>query len=94
MCALEVRCVDLAEHFADGRPQRAGIDQFSDARQQEMHRQSCLLVDMLGQNNKLTEQVSALMEQNITLTRAVHELTERIETLTVDLRDQLSAART
>jgi uncharacterized membrane protein len=84
---------DKAHNDADAM-HREELHQISDARQQEMHRQSCLLVDMLGQNNKLTEQVSALMEQNITLTRAVHELTERIETLTVDLRDQLSAART
>ena len=48
-----------------------------------MHRQSSLLVEMVGQNNTLTEQISKLMEQNIALTRTVHELTGRIETLTM-----------
>jgi uncharacterized membrane protein len=65
----------------------------SDERQAEMHKQTLLLVEMLGQNNQLTEQVSSLMEQNIALTRIVHELTGRIETLTVDVRDRLAATR-
>lgn len=65
----------------------------SEERQAEMHKQTLLLVEMLGQNNVLTEQVSGLMEQNMALTRIVHQLTERIETLTVDMRDRLAAAR-
>ena len=58
-----------------------------------MHRQSSLLVEMVGQNNKLTEQISGLMEQNIALTRVVHELTGRIETLTMNMSDRLAAPR-
>ncbi len=72
---------------------REELHQVSDQRQQEMHQQSCLLVEMMGQNNKLTEQIGVLAQQNIALTRTVHELTERIEGLTVDLRDRLSSAK-
>jgi uncharacterized membrane protein len=83
---------DKAHSEADAM-HREELHQISDERQQEMHRQSCLLVEMMGQNNKLTEQVSALIEQNLALTHNVRELTERIESLTVDVRDRLSTAR-
>ena len=46
---------------------------------------------MLKQNNKLTEQVNDLAQQNIALTRVVHQLTERIETLTIEVRDRVAA---
>jgi uncharacterized membrane protein len=73
---------------------REELHRISEERQQEMHRQSSLLVEMVGQNNKLTEQISGLMEQNIALTRVVHELTGRIETLTMNMSDRLAAPRT
>ena len=57
----------------------------------ETRRQTCLSIKIIGQNSKLTEQVNGLMEQNVALTRTVHDLTERIETLTVDLRDRRAA---
>jgi uncharacterized membrane protein len=82
---------DKAHSEADAL-HREDLHRVSDERQQEMHRQSCLLVEMLDQNNKLTEQVGALAQQNIALTRTVHELAERIEGLTIDLRDRLSPA--
>ena len=72
---------------------REELHKVSEERQEEMHKQSCLLVGMMGQNNTLTEQIGALAQQNIDLTRTVHELTERIEALTVDLRDRLWAAK-
>ncbi|MCI4678760.1 DUF1003 domain-containing protein [Rhodoblastus acidophilus] len=83
---------DKAHSEADAL-HREELHKVSDERQQEMHRQSCLLVDMMAQNNKLTEQINNLAQQNIALTGAVHELAERIEALTVDLRDRLSAAK-
>lgn len=82
---------DKAHSEADAL-HREELYQLSAERLGEMHGQTGLLVEMLGQNNKLTEQVSLLMEQNIALTRTVRELTERIESLTVDLRDRLLAA--
>jgi uncharacterized membrane protein len=82
---------DKAHSEADAQ-HREELHRVSEERQEEMHRQSCLLVEMLGQNNKLTEQVNALMEQNIALTRSVHELTERIESLTRGLSDRLPGA--
>jgi uncharacterized membrane protein len=83
---------DKAHSEADAL-HREDLHRVSEERQLEMHRQSCLLLEMLGQNNKLTEQVNALMEQNIALTRTVHELTERIESLTVDMRDRLTVSK-
>jgi uncharacterized membrane protein len=80
---------DKAHSEADAL-HREDLHKVSDERQQEMHRQTCLLVDMMGQNNKLTEQVGALLEQNVALTKTVHELTERIAALTVDVRDRLA----
>ncbi|WP_374545560.1 DUF1003 domain-containing protein [Rhodoblastus sp.] len=81
---------DKAHSEADAL-HREDLHRVSEERQAETHRQTCLLVEMMGQNNKLTEQVNGLMEQNIALTRTVHELTERIATLTIDLRDRLAA---
>ncbi|MGO8737635.1 DUF1003 domain-containing protein [Rhodoblastus sp.] len=83
---------DKANSEADAM-HREELHNVSDQRQREMHKQSCLLVEMMGQNNTLTEQIGVLAQQNITLTRTVHELTERIEALTVDLRDRLSTAK-
>ena len=57
-----------------------------------MHRQSSLLVEMVGQNNTLTEQISELMNRT-SLTRTVHELTGRIETLTMNMSNRLAAPR-
>ncbi|HUO54072.1 MAG TPA: hypothetical protein VMU18_05000 [Rhodoblastus sp.] len=69
---------------------REELHQISETRQEEMHRQACLLVEMLEQNNKLTEQVNDLAQQNIALTRSVQQLGERIESLTIDLRNRIA----
>lgn len=81
---------DKAHSEADAL-HREDLHQISDKRREQQEKQTALLVEMLGQNNVLTEKVSALLQQNIALTRTVHELTGRIETLTVDLGDRLSA---
>jgi len=80
---------DKAHSEADAM-HREELHQISEARQEEMHKQSCLLVEMLEQNNKLTEQVNDLAQQNIVLTRSVRQLGERIEALTMDLRDRIA----
>jgi uncharacterized membrane protein len=81
---------DKAHSEADAL-HREELHQITDKRREQLEKQTALLVEMLGQNNNLTEQVSALLQQNIALTQTVHELTGRIETLTVDVRDRISA---
>jgi uncharacterized membrane protein len=81
---------DKAHSEADAM-HREELHRISDERQEETHRQTGLLIEMLKQNNILTEQINGLAQQNIALTRSVHELTERIEGLTLELRDRLAA---
>ncbi len=80
---------DKAHSNADAL-HREDLHQVSEARQLQMQKQTDLLVEMLHLNNGLTEQVGVLLQQNTALTQTVHDLTERIETLAVGLRDQLS----
>ncbi len=60
-------------------------------RQDQMHSQAVLLVDMVRQNTTLTESVQALLEQNTQLTESVRGLAERIETMTRDLHSRATA---
>jgi uncharacterized membrane protein len=80
---------DKANSNADAL-HREELHQVSEERQTQMQKQTDLLVEMLHLNNGLTEQVSTLLQQNIALTKNVHDLTERIETLAVGLRDRLA----
>ncbi len=80
---------DKANSNADAL-HREELHQVSEDRQTQMQKQTDLLVEMLHLNNGLTEQVSTLLQQNIALTKNVHDLTERIETLAVGLRDRLA----
>ena len=72
---------------------REELHRFSETRQADMVKQTALLVDMLGQNTSLTEQVSALMKQNNELTKTVQSLVERIEGLTVEVHARLMSQK-
>ncbi len=80
---------DKANSMADAL-HREELHSISDRRRDQAEKQTSLLVEMVGQNSALTEQVSTLLKQNIALTKNVHELTERIETLTQDVCNRLS----
>ena len=79
---------DKAHSLADAQ-HREELHQISDARQLQMEKQASLLVEMLRQNNLLTEQVSALLEQNTELTNTVRGLVEHVRVLTGDLHGHL-----
>jgi uncharacterized membrane protein len=80
---------DKANSNADAL-HREELHRVSEDRQLQMKKQTDLLVEMLHLNNGLTEQVGVLLQQNTALTQTVHDLTARIETLAVGLRDRLS----
>ena len=80
---------DKAHSNADAL-HREDLHKVSEDRQLQMKKQTDLLVEMLHLNNGLTEQVGVLLKQNTALTQTVHDLTERIETLAIGLRDRLS----
>jgi uncharacterized membrane protein len=79
---------DKAHSLADAQ-HREELHQISDARQLQMEKQASLLVEMLKQNNSLTEQVNALLEQNTELTNTVRGLVEHVRSLTGDLHGHL-----
>jgi uncharacterized membrane protein len=81
---------DKAHSEADAL-HREELHKISEDRQEEMRKQTCLLVEMLELNNKLTEQINELSQQNIALTRNVYQLGERIEALTIEARDRVAA---
>ena len=81
---------DKAHSEADAQ-HREELHEASEKRRELVEKQTNLLVEMVGQNNRLTEQVNSLLEQNMAMSRTIHELTERIETLTQDMCDRLSA---
>jgi uncharacterized membrane protein len=68
---------------------REELHKFADARQLQMEKQTQLLVEMLKQNNVLTEQVSTLLQQNTDLTDNVRSLVERVRDLTTDVHDHV-----
>jgi uncharacterized membrane protein len=75
---------DKAHSLADAQ-HREDLHKISEQRQFQMEKQTTLLVDMLKQNNALTEQVNALLQQNVDLTNTVRALAERIQALTNDV---------
>jgi uncharacterized membrane protein len=80
---------DKAHSEADAM-HREELHRISEDRQEETHKQTNLLVEMLRQNNSLTEQINELAQQNIALTHTVRELAERIEALTLEARDRMA----
>ena len=79
---------DKANGIADAQ-HREELHQIADARQLQMEKQTELLVEMLKQNNALTEQVSALLAQNTALTDNVKGLVERINALTTEVHSHV-----
>ena len=80
---------DKAHSIADAE-HREELHRITEERQQQMEKQTALLVDMLGQNTVLTESVQALLRQNTELTDKVRALAERIETMTAQVRDRIA----
>jgi uncharacterized membrane protein len=80
---------DKANSIADAE-HREELHRISEERQQQMEKQTALLVDMLGQNTVQTESVQALLRQNTELTGKVRALAERIETMTAQVRDRVA----
>jgi uncharacterized membrane protein len=80
---------DKANSIADAE-HREELHRISEERQQQMEKQTALLVDMLGQNTVQTESVQALLRQNTELTGKVRALAERIETMIAQVRDRVA----
>jgi len=79
---------DKAHSIADAE-HREELHRISEERQQQMEKQTALLVDMLGQNTVLTEGVQALLRQNTELTDKVRALAERIESMTAKVSEHI-----
>ncbi len=78
----KVNTIADAEH-------REEIHRINEERQEQMRKQTALLVDMLGQNTALTEHVQALLKQNTELTDKVRALAERIEAMTAKVSERV-----
>ena len=83
---------DKANGLADAQ-HREELHQISEARQLHLERQTALLVEMLKQNNALTERVNALLEQNTALTKTIKTLVERVQGLTNDVHSRIVEAK-
>ena len=79
---------DKAHSIADAE-HREELHRISEQRQQQMEKQTALLVDMLGQNTTLTERVQELLRQNTELTDKVMTLAERIEAMTAKVSEHI-----
>jgi uncharacterized membrane protein len=75
---------DKANSLADAQ-HREELHQVSEVRQLQMENQTTLLLDMLRQNNALTERINVLLERNTDLTTTVRMLVESVKELTVDI---------
>ena len=80
---------DKANAIADAE-HREELHQVNEERQQQMQKESGLLVEMLEQNTSLTETVEKLLRQNTELTQTVRILVERIETMTKEVHSRLA----
>jgi uncharacterized membrane protein len=82
---------DKCNSVADAR-HREELHLVNEERQQQMQKQSRLMIDMLEQNTALTESVETLLRQNTELTQTVRSLVERIEAMTVEVHARLAPA--
>ncbi|RBP02098.1 uncharacterized protein DUF1003 [Roseiarcus fermentans] len=80
---------DKANSLADAQ-HREELHQVNEDRQEQMRKQSGLMLDMLGQNTALTETVEKLLRQNTELTETVRVLVQRIETMTAEVHSRLA----
>ena len=83
---------DKANGLADAR-HREELHQISEVRQLQMEKQTSLLVEMLKQNNALTERVNTLLGQNTDLTNTIKTLVERVQELTNDVHSRIVEAK-
>jgi len=80
---------DKCNSIADAH-HREELHQVNEERQQQMQKQSGLMIEMLQQNTALTESVETLLRQNTELTETVRGLVERIEAMTVEVHSQIA----
>ena len=80
---------DKCNSIADAQ-HREELHQVNEERQQQMQKQSGLMIEMLQQNTTLTESVQTLLKQNTELTEAVRVLVERIEAMTAEVHIQVA----
>jgi uncharacterized membrane protein len=71
---------------------REELHRVNEERQQQMQKQSGLMIEMLQQNTALTESVQTLLRQNTELTETVRALVQRIEAMTAEVHAQVAHA--
>jgi uncharacterized membrane protein len=82
---------DKMNSIADAQ-HREELHLVNEERQQQMQKQSGLLIEMLEQNTALTESVETLLRQNTELTQTVRTLVERIDAVTTEVHARLAPA--
>ena len=80
---------DKCNSIADAK-HREELHRINEERQQQMQKQSGMMIEMLQQNTALTESVEKLLRQNTELTETVRVLVERIETMTAEVHTQVA----
>ena len=82
---------DKCNSIADAQ-HREELHRINEERQQQMQKQSGMMIEMLQQNTALTESVEKLLRQNTELTETVRVLVERIETMTAEVHTRIARA--
>ncbi len=80
---------DKVMSLADAQ-HREELHTVNEERQQQMQKQSGLMIEMLEQNTALTATVEKLLRQNTELTETVRTLAERIETMTAEVHSRVA----
>jgi uncharacterized membrane protein len=80
---------DKANSIADAQ-HREELHLINEQRQQTAREQTALLVDMLGKNTELTQNVATLLRQNTELTQTVKALVERSDTISTELHEHIA----
>ncbi len=81
---------DKCNSIADAQ-HREELHQVNEERQQQVQKQSGLMLEMLQQNTTLTESVQALLKQNTELTLTVRTLVEKIDRMTTEVHRRVAA---
>jgi uncharacterized membrane protein len=82
---------DKCNSIADAQ-HREELHQVNEERQQQMQKQSGLMIEMIQQNTALTVSVETLLRQNTELTQTVRTLVERIEAMTTEVHSRIAPA--
>ena len=80
---------DKAMSIADAQ-HREELHVVNEERQQQVRKQSGLMLEMLEQNTALTGTVEKLLRQNTELTETVRTLVERIEIMTAEVHSRIA----